>query len=48
MAGCGALSAVSGIPASNHGRQRRNGPRCPPQVPPPSDPSGEVATPGGH
>jgi hypothetical protein len=26
MAGCGALSAVSGIPGSNHGRQRRNRP----------------------
>jgi hypothetical protein len=47
MTGCGALSAVSGILDSNHGRQRRNGPRCPPQVPPPSGPSGEVATPGG-
>jgi len=35
MAGCGALSAVSGIPGSNHGRQRRrNRLGCPPQVPP--------------
>jgi hypothetical protein len=48
MAGCGALSAVSGIPGSNHGRQRRNGPRCPLQVPPPSRPSREVAAAGGH
>jgi hypothetical protein len=39
MTGCGALSAVSGILDSNHGRQRRNGPRCPPQVPPPSAPA---------
>jgi hypothetical protein len=32
MAGCGALSAVSGILDSNHGRQRRNGPRRPDQA----------------
>jgi hypothetical protein len=47
MAGCGALSALSGILDSNHRRQRRNGPRCPPQVLPPAGPSGEVAA-GGH
>jgi hypothetical protein len=48
MARCGRLSAGVRNPGQPPGRQRRKRPGCPPQVPPLSDPSGEVAGHGEH
>jgi hypothetical protein len=48
MAGCGALSAVSGIPGSNHGRQRRKRSEVSAAGSAAVRPSREVAAVGGH